>query len=414
MNRLINFLLYLYIFVSSWTMAYKIGGWFTIPNIIIMILVSLYCLNLLQKGKIKTAVYKIEDMFLILGIFFITLSCLVNSGNVNYIFAYFFVFCILYLIVKQMFYEFSDTEKLFKINTISIGLVVTFIILEFLCHYILDINIRERLKFGIINEATYLARFHRSYGFSTEPTNLGYYLNALGPIALWYLYETKKYSKIFKVSMTILYILGLATTFSAAAFVSFFVSLAMVIFIYCFKNKNINVSSNKILIMMLLLMVIVSALMINKFTFNKNLDIGYYIEPIIKKITLSGQSNIEDSRIDRWQRDLISFKESPLLGYGPGMTTIYHGGSSANWYLNVLIEDGMLALICIITFFFITFLRIYKSNIKNKYYFMVGYLSSVIHLSTLSTFYDPAIWLLLVIFHVYNERGKIGDIPQRI
>jgi len=238
MNRFIRLLLYTYIFVASWTLAYKVGNWFSVPNIIVILLIPLYFINLLIKGKIKTAVYKVEDIFLFFSLSFIMISYLVNNGNPNYILAYFFTFVIAYLIMKQIYYEFCNIEKLFKINTITIIFISVFIIVEFLGHYIFNVNIRKIMHFGAVPEATYLKVFHRSYGFSTEPTNLGYYINALGPIGLWNLYKTKTIKKGFKILITIVYIFGWITTFSAATFVSFFASLFIVIIYNLYKIEK--------------------------------------------------------------------------------------------------------------------------------------------------------------------------------
>ena len=45
MNRFIRLLLYTYIFVASWTLAYKVGNWFSVPNIIVILLIPLYFIN---------------------------------------------------------------------------------------------------------------------------------------------------------------------------------------------------------------------------------------------------------------------------------------------------------------------------------------------------------------------------------
>ena len=68
-------------------------------------------------------------------------------GIPNYILAYFFTFVIAYLIMKQIYYEFCNIEKLFKINTITIIFISVFIIVEFLGHYIFNVNIRKNNAF---------------------------------------------------------------------------------------------------------------------------------------------------------------------------------------------------------------------------------------------------------------------------
>lgn len=141
-----------------------------------------------------------------------------------------------------------------------------------------------------------------------------------------------------------------------------------------------------------------------------------FIAPIINKLSVARTSSNKVSafsgRYYRWVRDLERFAKKPILGYGPGSTTAIFGASSINWYINLLVENGIFTFVFIVLFFLNSLIRILKSNIPNKNFILLGYISSLIHLMSFSTFYDPALWILLTIFHVYNERCKINDIYQ--
>lgn len=93
----------------------------------------------------------------------------------------------------------------------------------------------------------------------------------------------------------------------------------------------------------------------------------------------------------------------PLLGFGPGSTTIGFGSSSINWYLTLLVENGILATMFILLFIFASFLRIVKSKVNSKDPILLGFLSSIIHLASFTAFYDPAIWVLLIIFNICDR-----------
>ncbi|WP_154658869.1 hypothetical protein [[Clostridium] dakarense] len=325
------------------------------------------------------------------------ISFLIKGGNINYIMIYFMTIILGYLLLKSAYLKYTDVLTLLKINTLAVIFVSIFVIVEFILNTKFNINIREVLLFGNIEEALYLSKFYRSYGFSTEPTNLAYYMNALAPLAICYILKYSKLKKINKLILILIILLAGITTFSAAGFGCLLISLIVLLFINMIKDKKVKLTIKSILFITFI--IILSILMIYVFM-STEIDLIKYIDPILNKLSLVGQINSDGSRINLWYRDLKEVQYNILLGSGPGSTSIKYGVSSVNWYLNVLSEEGILALICIIMFMYLTFTRILKSKSTNKNYFLMGFVSSAIYLFTFTAFYDPAIWILLIIFTV--------------
>jgi O-antigen ligase len=405
MRKIMKFLLYAYVFFASWTEAYKLSDWLRIPNIILIAIMSLFILTLFQSGIIYKRIFKNEDLFLVIFLITITFGFMINGGNFNYIVAYVFTFVINYVVLKLICFQHFDMKKLFRINAIAVLFVSIFVVLEFGGHYFFNTNIRKIMQFGnVYYEATYLVVFNRAYGFSTEPTNLGFYFNALGPLAIWYWLKLSNLKQIKKALVLCTMFLGWIFTFSASAFGAFAMSAFAIILLK--SKKKIKISMNKLLLFFILLTLVITSYTIYTTSSSSENNIPQLINPILNKISLTGQASQENSRINLWARDLYRAKEKPILGYGPGSTTIGFGGSSVNWYLTVLVENGVLALLCILLFFFFTFKRMIQSKLVNRNYFLLGFIASCIHLATISTFYDPAIWLLIILFNVSNEQNK--------
>lgn len=415
MRKYIKILSYMFLVFSSWTFAYSFGNWFTIPNTILImlaLLTTLYTFNLFYKKKIaikniSNLSFRKEDIFLLLAIIIICLSFLVNGGNANYILAYFFTFVIMYLLLKEIFIHFTKLDKILKVNLIAVSIVIVFVILEFLFRYKYGVNIKVLLNFGNFREASFLGgKFPRAFGFSNEPTNLGYYLNALGPLAFVEIYRNNKIKIFFKIIYAIMYLFAFIVTFSTASFLSIVLSLILVVIIFLVRRKK-NTTKQLFISIILISFACLLIVFTNKLLMDKGINIYVYIEPHLSKFSLNSQYNEPYSRIFKWRRDFKLIKNNPLLGYGPGMTSIIHGSSSINWYLDLIVEDGILTLFCILMYIYITFTRILKSKVDIKYIFLVSYMSSLIHLFSFSSFHDPALWILLIIFDMYERKDII-------
>ena len=93
----------------------------------------------------------------------------------------------------------------------------------------------------------------------------------------------------------------------------------------------------------------------------KHSQITTFIKPIINKLSISrissNKNNVLSGRYYRWTRDLDRFTKKPILGYGPGSTTIIFGSSSVNWYINLLVENGIFTFMFMILFLQIVWLE---------------------------------------------------------
>lgn len=396
---------FLYIFFASWSNAYKLGRYLPIPNLLAIFLsiaFILYLLSVSLRIKFNYMQYRKEDLLLLLCLFMLSFSGILhlNEKTINYLLAYSFTFIISYLLLKGVFCKFVTAQNALKVNSIAILFVSLFLVVEFGLRYFFSFNIQDFIPRTVDAQATYLTIFNRSYGFSNEPTNVAMYLNILAPIGLWQLWMwRRKHKLILKLFLTFLVVFGWLTTFSAAAVVSLTVSMFLSVGLMwlCNPQSLFRLRTSTILCFFVVVVCVISIATNERIS----ATISEFAQPIIQKITL--QRGGEGSRISRWQNDIQEIEARPVIGHGPGYRSSKLGSSSVNWYLFILLEGGIASLIPLLLFIGCSALRILNSFVPGKYFFLVGFLAGAIHLSAVSTFYDPFLWLLLILFYVtYN------------
>ena len=128
-----------------------------------------------------------EDSIIILFLFLL-LPAALYAGNhkvLNYVLAYYFVFEAGYLLLRVVFMVHDTKNSLLTANAFGVIFTSLYVVLEFLLFILFDVDIQAMLY--RTREATALVTVgvRRAYGLSTEPTQVGFYLCTLGPIAGW-------------------------------------------------------------------------------------------------------------------------------------------------------------------------------------------------------------------------------------
>ena len=205
----------------SWNSVFAFGPWLRIPVIILSLLFVLALIRLFANQKINYYTFRFEDTLLLLFITFYTLSAIINTNKLcaNYILAYVYTLLISYILFKILILEFISMDKLYKANFFGVLLSSSFIVLNFCSEILLSFSIQEwlpRYKDATATITNNIFTLYRGYGFSSEPGVACYYLNVLGPIAIWFLFKKTNINKAIKISLLIIIIFGWFLTFSAA------------------------------------------------------------------------------------------------------------------------------------------------------------------------------------------------------
>lgn len=407
---MITILLYLYIFFASWGGAFALGPWFPLHVVLLLTAFVLSIPYVLTERNFPRGIYHFEDLFILFGILAISISGILNPNikTMNYLKAYFYIFGIGYFVLKFLLYKNISLNRLFIVNLAAVLFVAVFAIAEVASSYFFRFDLQTVIPRPIPAGALYHTVL-RAYGFASEPGTLAFYFNTLGILALWKLWNYKTIHIIIKYILTILMVAGWVCTFSAGGFAFMSLSLVIVFIIRSCDNavtkkrnlttynsatlnysiRNYKSALNKLVI--LVSIILVTFIIIEHYKFAK-----YAVDPIIGKITLrSGQI-----RISHWHYALSVMFDNPFFGKGIGYLSSIGRGSSHNWYLFLALEAGFIAAACFVLFLVFTFIRIVKSRIPQKYWFMTGFLAAALGFTTFSAIHDPFPWILIALFNV--------------
>ena len=188
--KIVSFFLYSYIFLISWTDAFKIGPWKPVYIVPLIGAVFISILIIVKQGEIPAKIYDQTDLLLV--IFLIMVLCFTviqnNPKTINYLTAYFLVFGLQYLYLKFLFVRYLYLNKILNINSLAVIAVAAFCCAEFLLQLLFNFDIQNFMPRTKAATATmYSGLFARSYGFASEPTVVAFYLNTLGPLCIWHL-----------------------------------------------------------------------------------------------------------------------------------------------------------------------------------------------------------------------------------
>ena len=426
-------LLYLYIFTIGWTGAFALGLWFPLHVVLLLAAAGLFLPVFLTGKKFPGHLYHFEDVFPYLGIMIITIAAFLhhNEKTYNYLLAYFYIFGLGYYALKLFLYKKTTINRLFDVNTAAVLTTAAFAVTEVFLHKYLNLDIQEYIPRFFPHNSMYSPGWPRAYALATEPGILAHYFNTLGPLALWQLWRYRFLSAILKSGLTLLVITAWLFTFSAAGFAFMFVGVVVVVLIRLideFRRMGFSpcsltyekpvrvvgsaISPKKAAPGIILLGLVVLFVFLVFWNSKYSLSFQEASEPVHTKISLRDSSSVSD-RLSRWETALAGIAEKPIFGNGIGCLGSRQEGSSTSWFLFLALESGIPATILFVLFLAFSFRRIWKSQQPYRYWFLAGFLASVLHFNVVSTIHHPFLWVLLALFHVAENQKNLPTHNKR-
>lgn len=407
-SRLVALCLYAYIFFNSWTDAFKIGAWrpiYMVPLLGALLLAFFH--SILSKNIQSLRIsFSWPDIGILLLFLHLLLSSTFNTTpkTLNYLLAYVFVIFVQYFLLKQMLIKYTNFKTLLNVNSVAILVVSVFcctdLFLESVFSFDLQVTI-PRTRAATATVANGL--FRRSYGFSTEPTIVAYYLNALAPIALWNIRERKFYlfSGLKPLCFLVVFV-ALLSTFSTAGFVVLFVTCLITV-IFVWRPKRSSFTTKKIIKYLIIFMFVCFLVYLSSDFWLRVFEDNW------GKLTLNKDYKSVRGRLGYFQFYFNEVLVDPFWGYGLGKVSSSGMSSPMNWYLMLAYELGVFPLVGVGIFLGGHLMRVLKMKTRLRIPFFMGILASCGHLGSVATFYNPFLWSLLAIFSFYlRETQKVG------
>lgn len=394
-------LLYSYIFLSSWTDAFKLGAWRPIYMLPLLVAVALSGLVFLREGWLPKNVFDRSDILVVLFLAQLMGFTVINNNHktLNYLSAYFFVLGIQYLYIKLLFVRFVEIETLLNVNSVAVLVVGLFCCTEFFCQLIFDIDVQDYIPRTKPATATMgSGLFGRSYGFATEPTVVAYYLNTLGPLGLWNLSRWKLFGRtmgvIPKAIMYSVVLFGWITTFSASG-TAIMLIVVPVTAAFVWRPRVTNVRVIKAFSFVFVGIVIL-------YLFRD--IVGLLFGDVFAKIMLDPGYKSVRGRLLNFSMFLSQVIDNPFFGTGLGSTSAGGGGSPMNWYLFLASESGLIVVSLLLLFLLARLTVVYTTGGSARVSFFMGTLAGIGHLASVSTFYIPFLWIILAIHGAYQRQ----------
>ena len=397
-SRLPKYPLMAYIFFISWSGAFALNELFRFHYIAGLVALSISAVAVAYRGQFSTAPYKLEDIWIILFLATYFLSALLNPhiSSVNYVTVYIFVIIGLYLATKGAFYLFLTSREIYLSNLAGISFVCLFLVLNFLFTITDIIDLQSMVPRLRATTATYARVFVRGYGFSTEPGIVAYYINTLGPLALWYLWSHIQVNRFIKILLTCIITFGWVLTFSAGGLAAMSLSFIFITILFGVKTNWKTFKNTQASTVICIFFGVVSGAAII-------IGLGYYkyFTPLFYKLTLTGGFKSVSTRIERFTAGIESLKYNLLFGNGPGFFSSDAAVSPINWYLMVLSESGVISFIFIFIFLMAVLKTIIAYQHPSRFSILIGFVAACCHLMVTTTagYLHPFIWLLIAIFY---------------
>lgn len=390
--------------------AFALNKWASLPLILaFLIFINISLLSL------KNNLILINNKLILICVycFFITtiISFLIQVNiyglevkGVTHTISYFLVIIFYYLSIETSLRAYNiSLEKVFKYVSLGVIIVSIFTIIEFISKNFLMFDfdkfvLRPQVQqFNAIYN-TGFRTFFRSRGTTEESGVLAMYLLMFLPFVVYY-HRFVKFNKRKLALSVLIIVFAVLTTFSAAGFFELLVAFSIILVLSLIRK--IRYGFTKVQILMICFFAFISTLIISYFIYT---GVNFnFLQGILNKVTFSNESSSAGSRLERWNYAFSLIQSSPIFGHGPGIAALQNGTGSTSFYLEVLIETGIIGFTLIFGVFLITLRFIFKIKGNVKYVYLFSFIIISVHSVVISQYLFPWIWTLLAIISYHHN-----------
>lgn len=402
----------IYLFLLGWTSAFALYPWVPMPMFISVLIFVMGFFIILRSKKVNGLDSRILFLFysFILTLFvsftFQTFTIGFKLTGFTHTLSYLGVI-FAYLLGVTVFISSKEypMEKIYKYLSWGVVTVSIITIFEFVGRNFFNISF-DFLRIPVENNSTYGfggERFIRARGTTVESGHLAMYLLMFSPFVYHYQVHINKSKAKALFSLSVV-LFSLLFTFSAAGFAELLIGLSLLVVIGIKKAVKNGFKFSQILLIYPIFCGL--AIYAVYYFFIKKGSLTF-LSGIFGKLTLTNYS-IDDggSRLARWHRAWELFKESPIIGHGPGISAINHGTGSTSMYLELLIEAGLVGLGIFIVIMILHLIKLSKLKGNIKYVYLISFVVMSIHLAIISEYWYPWMWTLFLLINVQYYRQK--------
>jgi len=364
-------------------------------------------------GAVSRSFFKINKQDLIFLLFFISSICslllsvqgIENKKVINHFFARPVIFLIFFWSIRFFILKCIDkTNNLSFLKWVTLGVLVSCVysMFEFIEMNVTHTNFTSlipRLNYELEYGATAIGSIIRSRSFVEESGHFAFYLELIGPLALYYTYF--KFGKAHFYMMLALILLSILSTLSSTTFMILPLGVILAAMVCRIKLITIVSASVKNLFSTLILIIIT---ILSYYTF-----VPLLIKEVTTKLTVGDIGGRAPRILDAWNVMLDASFSQWIFGYGPA--SFYHFGLDGilSLYMSCLFELGISGLFLLLLFIMYSFRYcLFISDIYLKYTLILSLILSLLHFIIIQNYWYPWFWFVIAFISACNARPNIS------
>lgn len=393
--------------------AFKLHTWLPVPLIVLLgaLLITTW-VSFVRPIRLDRAFFRPFDLLLLCYVLWLGLSLLfsgrIERKNINHLVAYTTVVALYYCFVKFLFAADQTFERyeprLRRALAMSVLLVSVYAVLEFLdrnwTHWGVTALVRFPADIATEQYQPLFLVFIRARGFMSEPAMLALFLNTFVPMSFVHLRGT--WGTAPAVMFVVVAAVASAVTFSVGALAFIALGLAVAVGMYVFDRGIAFVPARRAVVMAgVLVLVVALAAQLPAVVWQQVAD----------KLSLVNDPASGYDRLRHWSDALPVALRHPLGGTGIGSTSAEQGSGVISFYLTMLKEGGIPALLLIVAFFVLVFREIARLPRRHpyKYAYAASFVAAVAHYAIVSDIWYPWFWLLCIFVVAERRSALAGD-----
>lgn len=409
MGRIAGIILTAFALVISFGNAFALHRWLPLPMAALLLGAAVFVLWLpfCPKSSVRAGYFGSVDLFLIgfigslgLGVIFDGAS---RTKNLTHAFAYTTVILVYGLFLKLLFAVdgagITYRQRIRGAIALSTFLVSCFAIVEFFDTNWLHVGVSKLIPF-VLDDGPYNPQFlvfTRARGFEAESALLALYLTIFLPMS--YVWVRTRIGRLTAWSLLVCGGGALLVTFSTAGFSALLLGLCAAIVLYLADHRLAALPMRTVMMAFAVALLAI---------------LGTITAPaqarsaVWNKITF-GAGPSPSTRLARWREAITVVQDRPILGTGIGSTSQETGTGVISFYLTILKEGGIPALLLISAYLaaILTMVVQLPSYSPFKYAYAIALVAAVVHYAVISDIWFPWIWLLAIL--IVDERVAPTD-----
>ena len=405
-----SIILAVYFVLIGFVSAFAISPWLPIPLLISFLLAVLFLLKIIQNNIKIPKIYSIGLLYIFLVIMLLSYYFQIATFGTyrqgfTHLLSYFVVIWFFYVIIYfSLCITKFKIKQIFRFISIGVLFASLFAVIEFILKNMLGFNIDDFIYRPVVEQmlATYTIggeTFIRARSVAEEPTHFAMYLVMFSSFVVYY-YKFYVKNNIKLYISILLMVTALFATFSAAGFFVVVASSILTGIFYCLFTKKIRISLKHTAAGFIFLISMVYISIQHR-----------VLDGILAKLFFIDISSALN-RVQRWTNAWELFYEKPIIGWGPGITSILRGTGSTNLYLEIATQVGIIGLIILVLIFLNFFRIIFKIKGNVKYAYLFSLISVSIYFVSMSNYWFPWVWGLFAIigYQYYLQSQKKSEV----